>query len=163
MSSLRKLLQQEAAQEIVEEVEIDGDRYVLKGRPDANLYWKTIMASDRVCEKHATHWNALWPDSDKFTNDIVREILGLHATLQPDEGEQPYDLSEIAEFSVRYGPKFIQLTAASARVMGLAEKLPVGQDPTMNAALGNSSSDQAPDSSKPVSQQAGTTQSISDD
>lgn len=162
MSALRRLLEGVDAGSAEEPVEFEGDKFLLKGSPDADLYWRTIMASDKVCKGYALNWRARWPGK-AFSYELVREILGVHATLQPEEGEQPYDIVEIAELAIRKGPCFIKLSAAAAKVMGLTEKTQGNEDPTLNPALGNSSGGAPQDSSSAVSTPPATTPNTSDE
>lgn len=140
MSSLRRVLAaaKVAPVDLVEEVEFEGEKYVLKGSRNADAYFESILMSEDDCNRLAKHWRAQFPGK-KFKPDMVRDIAALHMTLQPEEGEEPYDITEIVELAVSRGDLYLTLSAAASKVLGLTQKKAAGEDADLNGALGNSS------------------------
>lgn len=126
-----------AVEERTEIVTDGASEYTFVGRPDANLMAGTLLLPENECAIKAILWKRLY--GTEFDPRMVKHILVVTATIQPVEGENPYDETEIAEFASKHGPTFLKMMAAAYRVLGITDS----DDAFDKVAAGNSSD--APD------------------
>ncbi len=140
--SLRELIKEEV---VVSEVTVEykGKKYVVKGSPDANLITSTLMLREDQAETKARHYSRLGC-GEEFSLQLVRHILVVTATLQPDPGEPPYDESEIAILSKKQGPLFLKILTGGLETLGLTGDTTGAFD---KVAAGNSEKEEGSNSS----------------
>ena len=125
MSSLRARLGKPLRPNRIE-VQDGDDVFVLSGYPSAKVALDSIGGDS--AEKLAALWNmqfcpkdeegvALDPIPQTFTSDSVGQVKTIAHYIQPDEGEQPYGLMEVAEIFVSDPMLFLKLYGAAAQCM----------------------------------------------
>lgn len=117
--SIRKLLENPPSWREIP-VEFGGATYVVRGRPDARLIGSTLYLPESEREVRARHWQRLLGEDKPFDGDMVGKVLLVHATLQPDPGEECYDETEIAKLAIEHGLLFLSLAGAALMAVGLA-------------------------------------------
>lgn len=120
-----------------EKVNWKGAEYTLRGAPDANLLAQTVMVSSQKAEQLARHWSNVTGSS--FQDSIVKQVLLVHATLQPEDPAEPYDVVDIATLATKEAPFFLMLVKAAYDATGMTDK------ELFNQVVGGNSEEQAED------------------
>lgn len=108
-------------------IEYAGQKFLVRGSADANIFTSIIMMSPTDIMKEARHFTRVI--GREVSADIIKHIHIVHVTLQPAMwdaenstwvDEDPYDITDIAQLAVKHGGLFLNLMAAGYSVLGLA-------------------------------------------
>ena len=130
--SIRELIENPAA-DLTKVLDYEGKTYVFKGRPDANLIADSLLLPPPKVEQYSQLFTITCGTPVKAT--LIKHIFAVHSTLQPDEGEDKYDVSEIAKLACTTGALFLSMIPCAYEVLGLSSSEPT---PFELVASGNS-------------------------
>ena len=103
---------------LTDSVKVGKQTFHFRGSSDANIMAGTLLLPEAEVNLKALHWKRLY--GSDFDPRLVKHILVVTATIQPQEGEEPYDESEIAEFASKHGADFLRMIASAYKVIGIA-------------------------------------------
>lgn len=145
MSNLRTLINQ-PTRVSEKEVEHNGEKFLFRGSPDANVLAETVLLSPDRVTLLAEHWSRTTGQS--INPDIVKHVKTIHATLQPvewnsqtkswDTLEIPYDESEIAALACKEAALYLKMLTVAYDVLGLTAEQQKSGDLLGEVSAGNS-------------------------
>lgn len=146
MSSIRKLLEERPVAEPLV-VEHGGESYRLRRIAESAAIGNAMVAGEHEAATKGRHWCRVLgltrptvgdqsptdaAAAQLFPLTTVRSVMMVTATLEPEEGEAPYDETEVARLAVERGALFLLLAAGAAAALGFAD------DGVTRVAAGNS-------------------------
>lgn len=117
MSSIKQLLSQPVEEKEIE-VEYQGLKFKVRGRPDSAIMARFMFLEEAERHLKAKHWSTIL--KYKFDPKNVANVMLVHSCLVPDEGED-IDEIHVASIAINHGPLFLQLFGAALQVLGLAQ------------------------------------------
>ena len=116
-------------------VEWRGEKFTLRGTTDAGKILGSLFLAEADLKSRSRLWESTL--GGEFPAERVADILLIHVTLVPDEGEY-IDPMDVAKVFLDDGPLFILLQEAAQRVQRLGTMFDAG-DSLVEVAVGNSS------------------------
>lgn len=145
---LRELIDQPV--QIIEKIVEEGsEKYKFRGTSNGAVLTDCLLTPKPMVEQLARHWSTV--TENIIPEDMVKHIKCVHATLVAEEWDEvsktwnevePYDITEVANFSVRKGPTFLLMIGAAYECLGLSpqegEKADKVNSTVSKVAAGNS-------------------------
>lgn len=94
------------------------DGFTIRGRPDANVFGRSVLLDPAARSVRARHWSGLIGCA--FEPSLVPRVLLVRECLVNPDDPAGHDELEVAQLACSHGPLFLRLFAASCRVCGLA-------------------------------------------